>query len=55
MLDITFTLLVPIFLGFFAGYYLDKRLNNEVPVWTIAFTVLGVVVGMWSVYRRYGK
>ena len=55
MLDITFTILTPIFLGFLAGYYLDKYLASKIPIWTILFTVLGVIIGMWSVYKRYGK
>jgi len=55
MLDISFYILVPIFVGFFAGYYLDKYLGFKYPVMTISLTILGIFTGMWSVFKRYMK
>jgi len=52
-MDITFNLLIPVVLGYFAGHYLDVYFTTSFPVWTVFFTFLGMVTGMWGVYKRY--
>jgi F0F1-type ATP synthase assembly protein I len=52
-MDITFSLITPIFLGFLAGQYFDKHAGGDFPLWTIVCTFLGVIIGMWSIYKRY--
>lgn len=53
MLDISFSLVVPVILGFFIGRYFDTKYSLSFPVWTIVGTILGIITGMWSVYKRY--
>ena len=53
MLDIAFTLVVPVVLGYFIGHYFDNLQHLSFPVWSITGVILGVITGMWSVYKRY--
>ena len=46
--------LVCIFGCFFAGKFIDSKLNTE-PIFTIIFLVLGVASGFNSVYRYLRK
>lgn len=50
-MDIAFSLITPILLGAFIGYHLD--LGKEFPFWTIILSILGMLTGFWSVYKRY--
>jgi F0F1-type ATP synthase assembly protein I len=51
MFDVAFTLLVPIFMGLFLGMQMDK--GKDFPLYTVVFSILGMFVGMWGVYKRY--
>ncbi|MDD3149286.1 MAG: AtpZ/AtpI family protein [Candidatus Gastranaerophilales bacterium] len=53
MSDIAFSLLIPIVLGFFVGNYIDNKTMSEFPIWTVALTILGIITGMWSIYKQY--
>jgi hypothetical protein len=53
MIDITFTLIVPIILGVITGNYIDQKASLHFPIGTVSLAMLGMVVGMWSVYKRY--
>lgn len=53
MTDIAFMLIMPIVFGFLIGHYLDGISSLKFPLWTIIFVILGVLTGMWSVYKRY--
>lgn len=55
MLDMAFSLVVPVVLGFFAGQYLDRKFPSSFPIWTISLTLLGIITGFWSIYKRYIK
>jgi F0F1-type ATP synthase assembly protein I len=55
MSDISLLLVIPVFLGFFLGRYLDNKYSLDFPTWTIICTVLGIITGFWSVYKRYIK
>jgi len=50
-MDIAFSLLTPTLLGAFIGSKLDS--GNHFPLWTITLSILGMIVGFWSVYKRY--
>lgn len=52
MLDIAFTLIVPILLGLYAGMWLDKKLHFKFPLFTIGGFLIGMVSGFYSVYKR---
>ena len=52
-MDIAFGLIVPIFLGFFIGQHLDQSSGSNFPKWTIICTIIGMITGMWGVYKRY--
>lgn len=52
-MDIAFSLIVPIILGFFVGQHFDKQAGGDFPTWTITCTIIGAITGMWSVYKRY--
>jgi len=55
MTDIAFSIVVPIIVGFIAGRYLDNLTHSKFPLWTIIFSLLGFITGMWSIYKRYIK
>ena len=55
MSDIAFSLVIPVIAGVLLGSYLDGIYHSKIPVWTIACSVLGIVTGMWSVYKKYIK
>ncbi|MDD3419380.1 MAG: AtpZ/AtpI family protein [Candidatus Gastranaerophilales bacterium] len=50
-MDIAFSLLMPILLGAFIGHKLDQPGNF--PIWTVSLSVLGMMTGFWSVYKRF--
>jgi len=47
---VAFGLIVPIFVGFFLGDYLDKRFSTE-PWLTLFFLMLGIVIGFAGLYK----
>ncbi|MFH0702403.1 MAG: AtpZ/AtpI family protein [bacterium] len=53
MMDIAFSLVVPVILGFFLGHYLDVKYSNKFPLWTVVFILIGIITGLWSVYKNY--
>jgi len=53
--DIPFILLAFIAIGVFAGIYIDKFFNLNIPVFTLIFTLLGVAGGIYSILRRLNK
>ena len=53
MFDIAFSILVPVFLGLFIGQYLDKIYSPKFPLWTLICAMLGMIAGLWSVYKRH--
>jgi len=53
MTDIALLLITPIILGFIIGRYLDNIFHLKIPWLTITFSLLGVMTGMWSIYKRY--
>jgi F0F1-type ATP synthase assembly protein I len=55
MSDIAFSLISPIILGFIVGHYIDRHYHSNFPIWSISLTFLGIIVGMWGIYKRYIK
>lgn len=55
MSDIAFSLITPLIMGVFIGMYLDKHHAGKIPVWTVTLTILGIITGFWSVYKRSFK
>lgn len=53
MLDIPFTLMIPMFLGFMLGQYIDKQTASSFPTWTLVCFFMGMITGFWSVYKKY--
>jgi len=52
MLDIPFRLFVSIIAGFFIGRFIDDFFSMEVPVFTIIFSVFGLIGGIWSCLKK---
>ena len=55
MLDVAFTIISPIFFGFLLGMYLDSKFHFKYPIWTMCLSVLGIILGIYSVCKRYMK
>jgi len=55
MYSVPFTLLLYIIVSFFIGMQIDKFLHMPVPVFTILFTVLGLVGGVWTAIKKTMK
>ncbi|MEI7473240.1 MAG: AtpZ/AtpI family protein [bacterium] len=55
MLDISFTLLGPIIIGFFAGSLIDKSFGLKFPIISIVSSFFGFFVGVYAVYKKYIK
>jgi len=55
MIDIASSIVVPIILGFMVGRYFDNLTHSKFPLWTLVFSFLGFITGMWSIYKRYIK
>ena len=55
MLDVAFTIITPIILGFLLGMYIDNKLHAKYPIWTMSLAVLGIIIGLYSVCKRYMK
>ena len=41
-----------IFVGAFAGRYLDNKFSTETPWWTISLLFLGLIVAFYVVYKQ---
>lgn len=41
---------VPILIGAIAGYYIDQKQDTS-PTWTVILTLLGFVIGMYSLFK----
>jgi len=52
MIDVPFRLLFSVVIGFFVGRFIDNILSLEVPVFTMIFSALGLVGGIWSCIKR---
>ena len=52
MVEIPFKLLASIMIGFFAGRFIDNYFSLEIPVFTIALSMLGLITGIWSCLKR---
>lgn len=48
--SIGFTLVFSTFLGLVGGIFLDKKLNT-IPLFTIVFLILGIVIGFVNIFR----
>lgn len=48
----TFSLIMPILLGAYGGHQVDTQ--GEFPFWTVVGSFIGLIVGVWSVYRQMG-
>lgn len=46
---------VTIFIGVWGGKKLDEYLKNETPVFTLVFSLLGVVIAMFNVIKDFIK
>ena len=46
---------VTIFIGVWGGKKLDEYLKNETPVFTLVFSLLGVVIAMYNVIKDFIK
>lgn len=55
MYDIPFILLIYILAGFFAGMYLDSFLKLQYPIFTVLFTTIGLIGGIWTLIRKISK
>ncbi|MBL0315601.1 MAG: AtpZ/AtpI family protein [Flavobacteriales bacterium] len=44
-----------IFVGVWGGKKLDEYLKNETPVFTLVFSLLGVVIAMYNVIKDFIK
>ena len=50
--DVPFILLAYLLAGFFIGMYIDSFFKMQVPVFTILFTITGLVGGIWATIKR---
>lgn len=41
--------------GAYGGHLLDQHQSNEKPIWTIVFSLLGVMVSLYLVIRSVNK
>jgi len=53
--DVPFILLVFLVVCFFIGLYIDNFLKLQLPVFTVLFTIIGIIGGIWSVLKRLSK
>jgi len=51
LISLGWELVLPIFLGVFFGYYLDRTLNVKIN-FTLVLVVLGIFVGYYNLYRH---
>jgi predicted F0F1-ATPase subunit len=51
MISMGWELVLPIFLGVFFGYYLDRTLNAKLN-FTLVLVVLGIFIGYYNLYRH---
>lgn len=54
LIEIAVKLLFPIVIGFFAGLYFDKLISTT-PLIAIVFSILGMLAGMYIVFKQYSK
>jgi F0F1-type ATP synthase assembly protein I len=52
---LAFQLVVLILAGAWLGDWLDGRFGTQQPYWTAAFSLLGVLIGMYQLYRDLTK
>ncbi len=52
---LAFQLIVLILAGAWLGSYLDERMQNQHPYWTAGLSLLGVMAGMYQLYRDLTK
>lgn len=52
---LAFQLIVLILAGAWLGNYLDEQMQNQQPYCTAAFSLLGVMAGMYQLYRDLTK
>ncbi|MBA4304360.1 MAG: hypothetical protein C0424_09070 [Sphingobacteriaceae bacterium] len=52
---LAFQLVALILAGAWLGDWLDGRMQTEHPYWTAAFSLLGVLAGMYQLYRDLTK
>lgn len=49
--QIGISMMTPIFLCILLGNYIDKKLNNQNPIFLIIFTILGVLASFMSLFK----
>lgn len=49
--QIGISMMTPIFLCILLGNYIDKKLNNQKPIFLIIFTILGVLASFMSLFK----
>jgi len=53
--DIPFILLGFLLASFFIGMYLDNFFKTQLPVFTIVFTIIGLIGGIWATVKKLIK
>lgn len=52
MFDLPFRLLSSLIIGFFVGMAIDNALSLDAPIFTITFSILGLIGGIWSCIKK---
>lgn len=55
MYDVPFILLFFLLISFFIGMYIDNLLKMQIPVFTLIFALLGLIGGIWTIFKRLEK
>jgi len=55
MYDVPFILLIFLLICFFIGMYLDNLFKLQLPLFTVLFTIIGLIGGIWATIKRLIK
>jgi len=53
--DVPFILLAFLLVSFFIGMYLDDFFKLHLPIFTVLFTAIGLIAGIWATIKRIIK